>query len=598
MVLNPATPPSRPTVLVVDDSRAALDGLCNLLKADCNALFGLNGLEALALATSESPDLIVLDVAMPGMDGYEVLRRLKEEPATRDIPVIFLTTPGPSVSEARALELGAIDFITKPYDPTILKARMHNQLAYKRSLDQAMALSLHDALTGIPNRRRFDEHLDQEWARGFRTKKPISMILMDIDHFKRFNDALGHPAGDSCLQRVADVLSASLQRSLDFVARYGGEEFACILTETDAMGALEVAQRIATNVAAARVPHPDSPVSAQVTLSIGVATVVPDVDMQPLELTQEADRRLYAAKALGRNRIQAESVPEAPVAPEPPGILLVEDDERQRDFLVERLSVFGLQVHWAPNVAEAMTALLRRPPALVLSAGTMPSSDGYSLCQWIRDDPFLRGIPFAILASPWDGPKELSFQSGADDRILKNEDEVVFRARVRLLLELGSSPGTNLIASSGASFLLLSPPGALRSVMLTQLSLEGIRTTFASNLEEALQALRSEAPDALILDLSLLDGAPAEALDQIRAFPECAELPILVLADKDQSLLVDALEAWIQDRLETPLDPEECRHRARLLARCAHARRRLSEASTRTHVTGSTNFHRLKQGTT
>ncbi|MDR3669944.1 MAG: diguanylate cyclase [Holophaga sp.] len=299
-------PPFRPTVLVVDDSRAALDGLCSLLKADCNALFGQNGLEALALATSESPDLIVLDVAMPGMDGYEVLKRLKEEPSTQDIPVIFLTAPGPGVCEARALELGAIDFITKPYDPAILMARMRNQLAYKRSLDLAVNLSMGDALTGIPNRRRFDAHLIQEWDHGLRSGQPISMIILDIDHFKRFNDALGHPAGDGCLQQVAQVLKNSMRRSLDFVARYGGEEFACILMGTDARGGLAVAQRIAARLAAAGIRHPDSPVSPCVTLSMGVATMVPHRATMPKELTLEADSRLYTAKRSGRNRIQGD----------------------------------------------------------------------------------------------------------------------------------------------------------------------------------------------------------------------------------------------------------------------------------------------------
>jgi len=310
MAVVPNLPPNRSTVLVVDDSRVALDGLCRLLMDDCNALFGQNGLEALALATSESPDLIVLDVAMPGMDGYEVLKRLKEEPSTQHIPVIFLTLPGPEVSEARALELGAIDFITKPYDPAILKARMHNQLAYKRSLDQATALSFGDALTGISNRRRFDAHLIQEWNRGIRTGKPMSLILMDIDHFKRFNDLLGHPAGDACLQRVADVLRRSMLRSLDFVARYGGEEFACILTETDVNGAVAVAQRIVAGMAAARIPHPGSPVAPYVTLSLGVNTMVPDLASRPTDLTLEADSRLYAAKRSGRNCIQAEAAPE------------------------------------------------------------------------------------------------------------------------------------------------------------------------------------------------------------------------------------------------------------------------------------------------
>ena len=568
-------PPSRPTVLVVDDSRAALDGLCNLLEADCNALFGLNGLEALALATSESPDLIVLDVAMPGMDGYEVLRRLKAEHATRHIPVIFLTAPGPNVSEARALELGAIDFITKPYDPAILKARMRNQLAYKRSLDQAMALSLGDALTGIPNRRRFDDHLEQEWNRGIRTQMPLSLILIDIDHFKRFNDALGHPAGDECLKRVASVLSASLKRSLDFVARYGGEEFACVLADTDVNEAAGMAQRLAAQMAAAKLSHPDSPVSPYVTLSMGVASLVPHRDALPVDLTLEADRRLYQAKHLGRNRVQWEPVPEKSPAPalDSPGILLVEDDAAQRELLLQRLSVFELDVQWASNVAEAMTSMLRRPPALILSAGAMPDSDGYELCQWVRENLILRKIPFAILASHWDGPKELSFRAGADDRILKNEDETIFRARVRLLLSLECSPGFSPPSHSGISILLLSPAGPLRSLVLSQLSLEGIRTTFASDLEEALEALRHDAPDALILDLDLLDGTPAETLDQMRAFPGCAELPILVLANRDQSLLVDALESRIQDRLETPVDPDECRQRARLLAHCAQALR-------------------------
>ena len=307
MVLVPIPPPTRPTVLVVDDSREALDGLCTLIQADYRTLFGLNGLDALALAMSESPDLIVLDVAMPGMDGYEVLRRLKAEPATQATPVIFLTAPGPGVSEARALELGAIDFITKPYNPAILKARMQNQLAYKRSLDQAMALSMGDALTGIPNRRRFDVQLSQEWERGLRTGKPLSMILMDIDHFKRFNDSLGHPAGDACLQRVAGVLLKSMLRAFDFTARYGGEEFACILAETDAKGALAVAQRIAANMTAARILHPDSPVSPQVTLSMGVTTMVPSRTRTANDLTLEADSCLYVAKGSGRNRIHAKT---------------------------------------------------------------------------------------------------------------------------------------------------------------------------------------------------------------------------------------------------------------------------------------------------
>lgn len=438
MQTSSSLPVIRPTVLVVDDSLEALNGLCNLLRTDCNALFGFNGLEALALATSESPDLIVLDVAMPGMDGYEVLRRLKEEPTTRDIPVIFLTAPGPNVSELRALELGAIDFVTKPYDPSILKLRMHNQLAYKRSLDMAMAMSMGDALTGIANRRRFDDYLQQEWARAMRHQKPISMILMDIDHFKRFNDKLGHPAGDVCIQKVATTLKSSLKRSMDFVARYGGEEFACILSETEAQGALDVAQRIVANLAAAALPHPDSPVNAFVTLSLGVATMVPGADQLPQDLTHEADRRLYEAKRLGRNRIHSHSVSADPQAPQAEPVLQ------------------------APEI------------------------------------------------------------------------------------------------------LLISTSSALRSTVLTQLSLEGIRTTFAADLNEAILALRNP-PQAIILDMSESDRVPVEIPELLRALQGCEQMPMLGLCRPDQTPEVEAME--LQGPLITPVDPKECRRFARLLIR-------------------------------
>ena len=140
------------------------------------------------------------------------------------------------------------------------------------------------------------------------------MILMDIDHFKRFNDALGHPAGDACLQRVASALNGSLRRYTDFLARYGGEEFACILSETDLEGARDVARRMAAAVASAAIPHPDSPVSSHVTLSMGLTALVPSPLLLPVDLTLEADRRLYEAKRLGRNRVQSEPAPPEPGA--------------------------------------------------------------------------------------------------------------------------------------------------------------------------------------------------------------------------------------------------------------------------------------------
>ena len=583
MPFFPDLPPARPTVLVVDDSRAVLDGLCNLLQADCNALFGYNGLEAMALAASENPDLIVLDVAMQGMDGYEVLRRLKEDPGTQNIPVIFLADPRAGASEARALELGAIDFITKPYDPAILKARMHNQLAYKRSLDVARALSLGDALTGIPNRRRFDDHLYQEWNRAYRSRKPLSMILIDIDHFKRYNDTLGHPAGDACLKRVASVLEQSLQRSVDFVARYGGEEFACVLSETDLEGAESVAKRIAARLASVAIPHPDSPVASAVTLSMGVASLVPERDQAPVELTLEADQRLYEAKRLGRNRIQARPASGGSVTAAGGGtdILMVLEDTSQKERIQAQLADLSLGLQWAPCVAEALAVIRNAPPRIILSAGVMFESDGFAFCRSVKQSPQLRGVPFGLLASAREGGGEAGLSAGFDDVLEVQGDPFLFRARVRMLLELAGTPGANYANPSGSSFLVMAPPGSIRAQLLSCLSLEGIRATFAAEFGEALTALEHESADAMVADPSLLGHEFLANLARLRSVPGSERLPLLALCENGQESLVERFGNALQDRISTPAPSWECRHRLRMLARCAYARSREEETRTR-----------------
>jgi len=584
MASTPSPSSSRPTVLVVDDSREVLDGLCNLLRSDCSALIGFNGLEALALAASETPDLIVLDVAMPGMDGYEVLRRLKEDPATAAIPVVFLATPGQGVSEARALELGAIDFITKPYDAAILRARIHNQLAYKRSLDAALALSMGDALTGIANRRRFDEQLHQEWLRSLRSQKPLSLILMDIDHFKRFNDALGHPAGDACLQRVAEALKGSLKRSTDFVARYGGEEFACILSDTDLEGARDVAQRIVTRVAGAAIPHPDSPLGPHVTLSLGVATLVPPADGVPADLVLAADHRLYEAKRQGRNRIwwEAVPVPHTQDRTSQPTVLLVEDDPAECRRLVDRLAPLGVVVRTATTAAEAMPGLLQEPPTLVLSSDLLPGMDARALAQWMQEQPLLRERPLGILGSTWAAfPDPLE----VDDHLSRCEPEAVFRLRVRLLLELATVPGACRASVTGTRALVLAAPGGLRAALLALLSSLGIRATFAADPEEARTALALDPPGFLVLDLGLLARDPADILDRFRSTPGCQALPIAALGAPDQGLLLEALESRLQDHLEVPLTLPSAVHRLRLLARLASLRSKYAETRSRSGIT-------------
>jgi diguanylate cyclase (GGDEF)-like protein len=175
----------------------------------------------------------------------------------------------------------------------------------RRYWDMLESLSTTDGLTEISNRRRFDECLAQEWRRTMREQAELSLILMDIDYFKQFNDRYGHLAGDDCLKQVAVTLKKTLQRAGDLVARYGGEEFACVLPETGRKGAGDVAQRIADKIAGLRIPHEGSAVADHVTLSFGVATIVPERGRECLDLIRMADRSLYSAKQQGRNRVVA-----------------------------------------------------------------------------------------------------------------------------------------------------------------------------------------------------------------------------------------------------------------------------------------------------
>jgi diguanylate cyclase (GGDEF)-like protein len=291
------------SILIVDDMPSNIEILNGILGEDYNVLFALSGAEALDIAYNQTPDLILLDVVMPDMDGYVVCSYLKADEKTRDIPVIFVTSMDHEDDESRGLEVGGIDYLTKPLRPSIIKARIRNHLELKRYRDHLKTASTLDALTTIANRRQFDEVLEKEWQRGKRDQKPLSLIFMDIDFFKAYNDKYGHPAGDDCLRRLAQGLSSVVLRPADLFARYGGEEFALLLPDTDAGGALTVAKRVQDTVKQLNIPHADSTVADHVTLSIGVATLIPAEPMSSFDLVRCADELLYAAKRRGRNRI-------------------------------------------------------------------------------------------------------------------------------------------------------------------------------------------------------------------------------------------------------------------------------------------------------
>ena len=299
----------KPTILITDDIPMNIKILGDALKSDYTVRFATDGLKAIDIAASfPPPDLILLDIMMPGMDGYDVCRALKADQITRYIPIIFITAMSQEDDEAKGLELGAVDYITKPFSLPIVKARIKTHIELKRHRDMLERLSLLDGLTSIPNRRRFDECFEIEWKRSERSSTFLSVIMIDIDFFKQFNDCYGHPHGDDCLKQVAKTLAGSVKRASDCVARYGGEEFVCILPDTDIQGAIQVGDAMRQNVEALGMAHERSTAANHVTISVGVATTIPTRDQSRFGLLEVADKNLYRAKASGRNCLKSTDI--------------------------------------------------------------------------------------------------------------------------------------------------------------------------------------------------------------------------------------------------------------------------------------------------
>ncbi|GEB70742.1 diguanylate cyclase [Pseudoalteromonas carrageenovora] len=295
----------RAKVLIVDDDPLNRLVLEKTLKDEHDVFLVDSGEKALTFVKTTQVDLIILDVIMPGIDGYEVLVQLKENPITQSVPIIFISANRSHDDEAKGLELGAMDYITKPFSPSIVRVRVRNQLLIKQKNDLLEMLASIDGLTEIPNRRYLDENLSREWRRSKRSGTPLSVLLMDIDHFKRYNDCYGHRAGDECLKEVAQVLAAQCERGSDFIARYGGEEFAAVLPGVGKADAIEFANKIRSAVNALDIEHKASLNADHITISIGIATTESGQIYAEQALLEEADLGLYAAKDEGRDRIIA-----------------------------------------------------------------------------------------------------------------------------------------------------------------------------------------------------------------------------------------------------------------------------------------------------
>lgn len=325
-------------ILIVDDLTDNLHLLSKILTRQGYEVQAVgNGRLAITAVQAQTPDLILLDICMPEMDGYEVCQQLKQDPQTQDIPVIFISALDELGDKVKAFKAGGVDYITKPFQiaEVVVRVKTHmtlrhlqqqlqrqnallqqevcDRLAAETALQAAnqelQRLAHLDGLTQVANRRCFDDYLAQEWRRLAREQLPLSLILCDVDFFKQYNDTYGHQVGDTCLCQIANAIRSAINRPADLVARYGGEEFVVILPNTPLSGAVQVGQKIRSQVAQLQIAHTGSQISQFVTLSFGIASIIPLPDGDVTQLITMTDRALYQAKLAGRDRIAVKDSP-------------------------------------------------------------------------------------------------------------------------------------------------------------------------------------------------------------------------------------------------------------------------------------------------
>lgn len=328
------------TILIVDDSASQRNllglylrngGFDDLVFAN-SASEAFNYLEIENPATKRSADLILMDMMMPKISGLEACKTIKSKDYLKDIPIIVVTGLSDMENLELAFEADAMDYIVKPVNKVELLSRVRSSLKLKKEIDQRKArelellgvtrqlqeanrlleqLSMHDGLTDVANRRYFDQYLEKEWRRAARTNAPVSLLMIDIDYFKKFNDRYGHQSGDECLKQVAQALKTETKRTQDFIARYGGEEFAVVLPQTDNDGAVALARKLRTRIEELNIAHEASGAGTRVTISIGAATRRSNPSLSCETLLHAADQALYSAKHKGRNRVTAAPVEDA-----------------------------------------------------------------------------------------------------------------------------------------------------------------------------------------------------------------------------------------------------------------------------------------------
>jgi len=467
----------KPNILIVDDKPANILALEGLLEGhDRTILKAYSGSEALKIAARNELALILLDVQMPDMDGFEVAELLRLSEKSMHVPIIFITAISTdSKNEYKGYEKGAVDYLFKPFEPYVLLNKvkvfldLYNQkkmielqskelnqkvlelqkanLKIENANRELEKMALIDGLTGIPNRHHMENLLTKEWRRSQREASHLSIMMIDIDYFKNFNDFYGHLVGDECLKRIAQTLEKTMRRPYDYVARYGGEEFLAMLPSTDQEGCYFMAERFLNVIQELKIPHEKSSIASHVTISIGAAIIVPNFDSSITQLIEKADQALYEAKNNGRNQykiinlLTEDQVKEKnscleddkaiPINPHEINsilnnktILLVDDDMVCLYALSSILSEKGVNVIKAENGRDAIEVLRNSDIIdLIFMDMMMPEMDGYVACKKIREQKEYQNLPIIALTSKaLKGDRDKCINAGASDYLSKPLD--------------------------------------------------------------------------------------------------------------------------------------------------------------------------------
>lgn len=423
-------------ILVVEDSatlRHAMGGY--ITSAGHTPVFAKSGEEGLQMLENTAFDMIIMDVEMPGLNGFETTRLMREWLGDHWIPIIFVTGKSEEESFAEGIDAGGDDYLIKPVSPVILKAKISALGRISEMRDQMQKLnaeleklSQRDSLTGCYNRRTFHEQAKQLWSQAARDQTPIAVLMLDIDHFKLYNDHYGHPAGDSCLKQVAKALQESINRPCDLLARYGGEEFILLLPDTDLAGARRVGETIRQNIASLSVRHAASKTSNHVTVSIGCSTSHFTTGRTLEDLINHADQMLYQAKADGRDRLALEEF-------SPHKTVLIADDDTDTLTLISEQLQNHCNIVTTESGKDCLELAKELQPDLILMDIRMPEMNGPEICRQLRAENTTASIP-VIFISSMDRSEQvrLGKEVGANECIEKPLDEKQLVAKVNRFL--------------------------------------------------------------------------------------------------------------------------------------------------------------------